>query len=95
MGSLSGSGQQQLAALPLLAFQHHVGELNIDPSALQFLCTLSSSSDLAIVELARLVRPGAGAKPVRVMGVSCCLLDGGRGGPLCAHTRAPSRRLRD
>jgi hypothetical protein len=39
--------------LPLLAFQHHVGPLHIDPAQLEFLVELSSSSDLAIVELAR------------------------------------------
>jgi hypothetical protein len=46
-------GGAQPPSLPLLAFQHHVGALYVDPARLHFLCGLSASSDLAIVELAR------------------------------------------
>lgn len=56
-----GQGQ---SALPLLAFQHHVGQLYIDPADLQFICELSSSSDLAVVERAKFHQPGS--KPVNV-----------------------------
>jgi hypothetical protein len=41
-----------MATLPLLAFQHHVGDLYIDPSQLEFVCELGVG-DLALVEQGR------------------------------------------
>lgn len=51
--------------LPLLAFQHHVGQLYIDPANIQFVRELRQS-DLAIVEQGRLRRPDSG-KAVNVV----------------------------
>jgi len=50
--------------LPLLAFQHHVGQLYIDPATIQFVRELRQS-DLAIVEQGRWQR--ADGKPVNIV----------------------------
>lgn len=50
--------------LPLLAFQHHVGQLYIDPASIQFAKGLGQS-DLCIIEQGRLQR--ANGKPVNIV----------------------------
>ncbi len=55
-------------ALALLSFQHHVGDLNIDPAQLEFVCELGEG-EYAIVEKGRLRdAPGCpyGGTPVTV-----------------------------
>lgn len=54
--------RRSTASLPLLAFQHHVGSLYIDPDDLQHVCELGEGA-LGLVEKGRLRRadPRAGA----------------------------------
>lgn len=41
-----------MSNLPLLAFQHHVGQLFIDPGEIEFVCSLGDG-ELALVEKGR------------------------------------------
>ncbi len=52
--------------LPLLAFQHHVGQLYVDPQQIQFSRGLGQS-ELCVVEQGRLLRANGGGKPVNIV----------------------------
>jgi hypothetical protein len=55
------------ATLPLLAFQHHVGALYIDPSDLKFICELRVG-ELALVEQGKWIKDAQKPQAVVVKG---------------------------